>query len=499
MKVRIGDQRLRGPLFVAVAPEIAPWVPDAEPTAVLRPGVEHVATWQGSPGIRRRILRALREAQGKVLFCSFIFADEQIVDALCEVAERLRGGVYVITSLDRDLRPDRSEAEDSFDEDRREAHRAALARLSQAGAWLRGVPDCHAKFCVVDDELAIVTSANATREAYERNPENGVALRDRSVAHELGRLFAHLFIERPGFDSPPGDRPDVKSLRAPRTVPRWRPRERSGPTRLVATVHDEETHLVDCATELIDAARRTLVIATYSVVDLEDHPVGGALRAALDRGVRLLLVVRPRNLHDPQRAALDWLLADRDPEQVCLVGHRWTHAKALIADGARALVWTGNLDGQHGWTSGIEVGLDTRDPALVEHVERYVGRLAHACDARPVWGEALERAAEVEPGPGAGVASIHVDATRMDQVAAALRSESVTYRRAGGELEMRAGELVLRGPLTEDGSLAATAISNAPSGPHTGFVSGEIELIAATGADRGEHGEKRRSRGRRDR
>ena len=53
------------------------------------------------------------------------------------------------------------------------------ARPDQAGVHV------HAKCIVVDDERALVTSANLSRGGHERNVEAGVLVNDRELAHSL--------------------------------------------------------------------------------------------------------------------------------------------------------------------------------------------------------------------------------------------------------------------------------------------------------------------------
>lgn len=50
----------------------------------------------------------------------------------------------------------------------------------------------HAKAVVVDDEAALITSANLTEAAFERNIEAGVLTRDRALATSLVRHFTVL-------------------------------------------------------------------------------------------------------------------------------------------------------------------------------------------------------------------------------------------------------------------------------------------------------------------
>jgi phosphatidylserine/phosphatidylglycerophosphate/cardiolipin synthase-like enzyme len=372
--VPLGPQRIAGAWF-------APRTRVDVPFRVLDTGradLTHHATDTATrtAHLRDRVLRLIKGAERKVYFGSFLFSDEAVVAALQEAAERLHGGVYILTALGKHLQTLPPDAELDADGDavlqrRAEAHGRHLRELSRSGAWLRSA-DLHAKLCVVDDARALVTSANATQESYERNPENGLEVAIPSVARDLGRLFAHVWMNLTTEESAPGDL-DVRSLE-PRPTPPWRPLAADGPVRPVATINAQEQSLLRAALEVIDSATRRLTIGTYSLIGIEKHPLGEALRTAVQRGVEVDLILHPRNHLREQRVTCQWLRS-LDPSRVRLHAEPHMHAKAIAADGTRALVWTGNLEVKHGWDSGVEVGLRVDDPGVTASIEALLGDL----------------------------------------------------------------------------------------------------------------------------
>lgn len=366
--INLGAQRVEGVMFVPRQPAVAP-PPRTFDTG--RPDLSYVTTddLSRAAGIRDCIVGELARARRKVLFCSFLFADEAIVAALCDAAERMHGGVYVLTTLAKHLQPqvlfDLDAALDASAEqlkDRAARHEQHLRRLASAGVWLRSVEDCHAKFCVFDDDVSIVTSANATPEAYESNPEHGIVVRSAVIATELGRLFAQVWLELAAMESTPGSLLDLRSLR-PRSTRPWRPLRGSHTVTPVATLRKAEASLQAAAIDVIEGASHHLTIATYSFSGMEQHPIGQALSRAVERGVEIDLLLQPRNHLAAQRATCSWLIAV-GPSRVRLYGHRRTHAKSIVADDGDVLLWTGNLEAAHGWNDGIEVGLRIRDSGV---------------------------------------------------------------------------------------------------------------------------------------
>lgn len=375
--IQMGRQRVPGVLFMR--DKSPPLSIKYQVQDTRREDIVHVSTDDLSQAahIRDLLIAQIRAASHKVLFCSFLFADDDIVQALCEAAERLHGGVYILTALGKHLRAEVLELNEEIDaqtakqRERAQRHDNHLRRLAHSGAWLRSAEDCHAKFCVVDDTCAVITSANSTKEAYEINPEDGLSLHQPFIAREFGRLFSYIWQQLTTLESLPGASLDVHSLPARPVLP-WRALSSAGDTHAVTTLRRYEASLLDAAVQVIDHARSHLMIATYSFMGMEDHPVGAALQRALARGVGIDLLVQPRNHIEAQRASLAWLLG-LAPEQVRIHGHRRTHTKSIVADDQVVLLWTGNLDARHGWDDGIEVGVVVDDPGVAAAVGRWTG------------------------------------------------------------------------------------------------------------------------------
>lgn len=374
--VQVGEQRLPGLFLLPPShepPPLPPWVTDTSRSVADGENgtrIRYVFTddQNGKAHIRDALLRAIGAARKKVLFCSFIFADEAIVDALCAAAERLRGGVYVLTELAKELVVTGKQG-------RLERQYQSLERLARAGVWLRGAEGCHAKFATVDDEIAVLTSANATKEAYEINPENGFVIEEPRIAREVGRLFARVWRRHTSLESAPGARIDVTRLPA-LAHEGWTPLDGASSPRAVCTLHDDEHSLRDATIAMLDGATHEVIACSYSAVGLTNHAVGQALRRALERHVRVLLVLRELNTNLDQSETCEWLVRDVPEAQHVLRGHPRNHAKAIVVDGKVSLVWSGNLDGHHGYDDGVETGIVAHDESIARVVRRYIVDLA---------------------------------------------------------------------------------------------------------------------------
>ena len=154
----LGALRYEGGFFLAREPARRPPA-FVSFTANSMPRYRHVFTYQGSEStIRQMALEFLRSARHKVFIASYLLGEADLLDAVFSTAQRLRGGVYVISELsERSLRQHLAELEDSPNPDSAvRAHKKNFAELTRRGVAVRGRLDCHAKFMTVDDRIALV-------------------------------------------------------------------------------------------------------------------------------------------------------------------------------------------------------------------------------------------------------------------------------------------------------------------------------------------------------
>lgn len=340
---------------------------------------------KSQPSIKEQALSLIKGAEEKIFLASFRFVDDDLREALREAAERLKGGVYVVVSIDddRDLRDtidftasyEQDEEEDWFDE----ANPTATARdindyedkkhysdLCASGVWVRGHPSFHAKFLVVDDKVALVSSANlestALADAENRRGrrsgfdavtgESGVVTTRRADAELLGRFFTRLWYAECTWDAPPSEHYQLSSRD---TVPAWftvgqTPPGETGPI----WTGSGDRMILEAIHQICGLAREDLVLATFSTKGLEEHPdlLFDPVHAALDNDVRVRLLIRSRNYLAARETV--GTLAGWGVE---VYGDDKTHAKCAIADGSHGAIFSANFDADHGIYGGTEMGM----------------------------------------------------------------------------------------------------------------------------------------------
>lgn len=340
------------------------WVPDD--------GAERrfIGTYRdsGAP-IRDALVRAIRAAKRRVFVASFMLGDEEVIEEMIAAAERLQGGVYLITALDeRSMRKGLQEYEDR-EQEAPEERRKNFERLTSHGVYVRGHESCHAKFAVIDEQIAIVGSANFVKNGFEWTGEANLEVRDSASVRQLSRLFTELWFEGCVWEVPPGQT-YVVAERAAETAP-LHPEVPSGePSEVVWINGENQTSLLSALHETIRSAQRSLTLSTYSIVGMRENPalLIDQVREARKRGVEVRLFVRQRNAYPEQMADVNAL----HDLGVAIYADTRNHAKVAIADASTAVVFSANFHAYQGLTGSVEVGIRVSDRETLCQLIRYM-------------------------------------------------------------------------------------------------------------------------------
>jgi phosphatidylserine/phosphatidylglycerophosphate/cardiolipin synthase-like enzyme len=352
------------------APVRTPFVPgDVDVDAPYR----HCFTYAGGgSSIRAELLAALDSARRKIFVGTLFLGDPDVRQALVRAADRLYGGVYVISALDqKGLDKAINEVDDGTPVDQQTEYRN-FQELTRRGIYVRGYPGLHAKFVVVDDKVALVSSANLVTRSFEQVGENGVVVTAAEEVRQLAMLFARLWHRSP-YDMPPDRERHPVEGRALSDGPTLPAPDGNGPL----WTWDDEHHILDAIRDVINNAERDLVLATFSIANMS-HPLPRQVarpellfepvRRAVERGVRVRMLLRGRNSADAARAEA-YAFAEAGVE---IYPDRLNHAKAVIADGHHGALFSANFLTHQGLTGGVEVGMRLDGtPALAEALRYY--------------------------------------------------------------------------------------------------------------------------------
>lgn len=340
----------------------------------------HIFTYAGSGStIKEAAVELIRSARQKVFVASYLLGEADLLEALFKTAERLRGGVYVISELsEKSLSQKLTELEDSADPDSAvRAHKKDFAELTRHGVAVRGHPDCHAKFLVVDDRAALISSANLDTGGLNRTGENGTVITDAAEVDRLARFYTRLW-DSCAYEMPAGS--DDYSVREHTPCPGrcHVPVPRVAAQPGVIWTDGGEHLILDHLHDIIGRARHSLLLATFSLNGLTNNPellldpLASALR---DHPLRVWLLCRARNNMRSQRQDATAL----HDLGVRIYSDSLNHAKGVIADDEHGALFSANFDAKHGLRDGVEMGIRLDgQPALTEATRFFGHAMANA-------------------------------------------------------------------------------------------------------------------------
>ena len=323
------------------------WIPrdtTLETSSSLSPEVGNGIWLTDAEGaFRDEIVRAIREAAEVVCVASFLLEDKHVIDALLDSAARgVR--VYLLTASEK-LLSKNPDAVADFERERIDDHIRILN--SMAGRVLvRTADTLHTKFLLTDPlgerPGGYLLTANLTSMALTRNPEIGVELAPELVRDLFRQFLIGFWREASKELLEEGQLRPVKVGMEVDVEP---------PEKALCTVKGVHT-LRAALLNLIRKAESRIWVATFGI-DIAHEVAQGLLQAAKEgKDVRLLVRTRPSEGHMQALTELAGAGAG-------VRGHRWIHAKAIIADteeGVQGIVTTANLQAL-GLDEGFESGV----------------------------------------------------------------------------------------------------------------------------------------------
>jgi phosphatidylserine/phosphatidylglycerophosphate/cardiolipin synthase-like enzyme len=407
------------------------------------------STFRNSPTtLRDQVLTLIREAQHKVFVTSFILGDDDLAKALVSAADRLTGGVYVISELsEQSLRRGLARLADNDNvNDKVEVEKKRFLSLTTRGVAMRGHTNCHAKFVVVDDNVAWVGSANLETGAFTTVGEVGVVTHDPLEVDRLARLFARMWLAGCQYELPSTAHAYAIDDRTP-TAARFAVTEAEpGPRPALVWTDDTGHTLLTALHDVIDSAHTRLILASFSLNRMAERPdlLIEPVARAIERGVHVNLLLRAMNKRDRHR---------HDAAQLHQLGVRvladdHNHAKAAVADNRAGVLFSANFDAEHGLDpgSGIEIGARLDGTTALLELTRYLDH-ALTCATReyvhqPTARQMHDRLDErwQHPWPWGDHIRVQAEPNTWARLTAAAHDGPVLWRKEPGQpLELLAG------------------------------------------------------------
>jgi len=368
---------------------------------------DHLSTFAGKSTIRKETLSLLETARRNVFFANFLIQDEQITENLISAAKRLNGHVYVLTTLkDRDFEDVNAGGFDESDEGWNfQEHMVQIEKLTRNGIFVKARSDCHAKFMVVDDKFAIVTSANAASTCYgdtlqkngskrSANIENGILFTVPSEVARLANFFRAIWRSGYNYYMSPGSKVFESGTHTDDIIP-VSCKEPITPAEegQVLWTAPADLRILSKLTEMINSAARTVVISSWVIKGIDGHALVETLEAAAKRDVNIKIIVRGIYRSDHRQSC--YYLKKTLGDSLTILGDYNNHSKAVVVDMTEAMVLTANLDSQHGLDAGIEIAFLSKKPVFIKAVSTFLDRLEECAELEfvcdPTQAQAGER------------------------------------------------------------------------------------------------------------
>jgi len=324
--------------------------------------------------LANRIIEMMTKAQQMVVVCTFLLADEKIVEALIAASNR---GVRVYLGLATETQLNRVVSDDDdFGKDVVQHHKKMLQNL-EGHVLIRSAGHYHAKVILIDPKYnpkGILLTANLTKEALERNEELGVLLSADEVQDAYSVLRWELW-ERAEHDN-------LTSGKMQTVRPLGVVSEAKGlSSSLVATSGDLQS-IRRTALDLVNSAKESLVVSSFGWQN--DHELVQRICERAAEGLSVTVLCR----HRP--SAMDALIA-LSKAGATVLGFKWLHAKAVVADGSRGIVMSANFE-RHGMDDGFELGVlleGGRASELRTLLDSWIESAPWSLSASPCLGELL--------------------------------------------------------------------------------------------------------------
>jgi hypothetical protein len=310
-------------------------------------------TQENNTSLKQEILKIISEAREVIKLCSFIITDREIFEAILERAKSNKIAVFILTQLDTSKLANTSLITDEEAKDRTNImHLSFIKILYDNGAHVRASTSAHAKFIIADRKIGFVMSANLTTPSLTYNTESGLYLMEQDVSY-LDNLFDVIFQKGTTY------RQYISTIKKNKQFiiqaginvkQEWLPN--SNETNLKYSYEELTSNLYESIVSIIRDAKEYLFISTYSIVGLDKLPeLRNEIKCAIERGVSISIFCRGMNYRaDHLNGAKE--LADLG---CSIYGDIYNHSKGILNE-TEALIFTANIDGNHGLINGFEVG-----------------------------------------------------------------------------------------------------------------------------------------------
>lgn len=316
--------------------------------------------------IKSKILEIIESSTYSIKLCSFIVSDPDIYSSLMDKLKSSETAIFILTQLDENKLSASLIAED-LSENFNQKHIDYIGRLYESGAHVRAAKSAHAKFIISDNNDALIMSANITTPSLMTNPESALLVENKEDVSDLVELFDIIYQYGTEF---------IKFKKASSTMQFVVSRDITiqnewlnelSKNNLKFTWAESNRSLYHAMIDKIKNANTTnpVLISTYSVVGLGNIPeLTEAIKAYIQKGGTIKLFCRGMNYRADHLKNCE-ILAELG---IQIYGDLYNHSKGIVSSDS-GILFTANIDGNHGLITGFEIGLELNKDQLEKVTE----------------------------------------------------------------------------------------------------------------------------------
>jgi len=303
--------------------------------------------------IKNEIIELIRSSKASIKLCSFIITDQEIYNEIEKALKNTDVAVFVLTQLDESKFSTSLLSEEEMIENFNQVHLDMVKKLYSNGAHVRATRTAHAKFIISDREKGLLTSANMTTPSLTSNPETGVFINDTKALNHLDRLFDEIFLNGTEYTKFITAKSNKQFIVSRKQNISENAQALKTKTKIKFTFEEYQQSLYEEIVQTIENTSGDVLLSTYSIVGLNKLPEFiGAIRTVIQKGHNVYIFSRGMNYRTDHLEGCTQLA-----NLGCIIyGDVFNHSKGIITP-EQSMLFTANIDGNHGLKNGFEVGV----------------------------------------------------------------------------------------------------------------------------------------------
>ena len=286
---------------------------------------------------------------------SFVISYKKVIDKLIEANKVLKGKIFILTPIEKnDLKAVLINSNE-IDE-----HLSGIQLLVKEGIRIRSISNGHWKLLVAGTDLGMITSANITQAAYEKNPEFGIYFSDTVLLSDIKKWFAQAW--KNGSDK--------ELLTNNRIFPLKSNKFSFSPNFFTSnqlTLYNALNNKAPYQNvlKLINEAKKEIKILTYL---LTDEKIIKLLVDKAEKGIKIKIALP---LLRSGRPDVLKAINSLNHQNIEIKMFLETHAKVIIIDDGLMMFSTGNFDNYLKNSDSLDILIQTNSMDIIENFSKF--------------------------------------------------------------------------------------------------------------------------------